>query len=108
MVLVAMLSSSAFAVVRSVSLSTSEKASNSLEVYGSWKLVKAYNNEKSAYAVVEDIYNSVVLKDIVKRHKITNEDLFNRVVKFIIENVGKTFSANSIVNFLKSEKRTIT
>lgn len=51
MVLVAMLSSSAFAVVRSVSLSTSEKASNSLEVYGSWKLVKAYNNEKSAYAV---------------------------------------------------------
>ncbi len=51
MVLVAMLSSSAFAVVRSVSLSTVEKANNSLQVYGSWKLVKAYNHEKSAYAV---------------------------------------------------------
>lgn len=77
--------------------------------YGGFPLIASLNlDEKSAYAVVEDIYNSVVLKDIVKRHKITNEDLFNRVVKFIIENVGKTFSANSIVNFLKSEKRTIT
>ena len=34
-------------------------------------------------------------------------DLFNRVVKFIIENLGKTFSANSIANFLKSEHRKI-
>ena len=33
--------------------------------------------------------------------------MFNRVVGFVVENVGKTFSANSIVNFLKSEKRSI-
>lgn len=76
--------------------------------YGGFPLVASANlDEKSTYAVVEDIYNSVVLKDIVKRHKISNEDLFNRVVKFVIENVGKTFSANSIVGFLKSEKRVI-
>ena len=64
-------------------------------------------DERSAYQIVEDIYNSVVVNDITKRHSISNIDLFNRVVRFIIENVGRTFSANSIVNFLKSEKRTM-
>ena len=34
-------------------------------------------------------------------------DLFNRVVKYIVENVGKTFSANAIVKFLKSEGRSL-
>lgn len=64
-------------------------------------------DEQSAYQIVEGIYNSVVTSDITKRHNITNFDLFNRVVKFIVENVGKTFSANSIVKFLKSEGRTL-
>ena len=57
--------------------------------------------------MIEDIYNSVVMNDITNKHKINNTDLFHRVVRFVIENVGKTFSANFIVNFLKSEKRTI-
>lgn len=42
-----------------------------------------------------------------KRHNITNYELFNRVVKYIVENVGKTFSANAIVKFLKSEGRSL-
>lgn len=76
--------------------------------YGGFPLVASSNfDEKSTYSIVEDIYNSVVIKDIVNRHSITNIDLFNRVVRFIVENVGKTFSANSIVNFLKSKRRTI-
>ncbi len=75
---------------------------------GGFPLVSSSNfDEKSAYSVVEDIYNSVVMNDITNKHQISHIDLFNRVVRFIVENVGKTFSANSIVNFLKSEKRTI-
>ncbi len=61
----------------------------------------------AAYQIVEDIYAAVVTRDISKRHKIRNKELFDRVVKFIVENVGKTFSANSIVTFLKSERRTL-
>lgn len=64
-------------------------------------------NERSAYQIVEGIYTSVITNDISKRHKIVNIDMFNRVVKFIVENVGKTFSANSIVNFIKSEGRSL-
>ena len=64
-------------------------------------------DERSAYQIVEGIYNSVITHDITKRHNITNFDLFNRVIKYIVENVGKTFSANSIAKFLKSEGRSL-
>ena len=64
-------------------------------------------DERSSYQIVEGIYNSVITRDITKRHNITNFDLFNRVVKYVIENVGKTFSANAIVKFMKGEGRTL-
>ena len=63
--------------------------------------------EQSAYQIVDGIYYTVVSRDIVKRHRINKQDLFDRVVKYIIENMGKTFSANSISNFLKSENRKV-
>ena len=62
---------------------------------------------QNAYQIVNGIYHTVVTRDIVKRHRINKQDLFDRVVKFIIENVGKTFSANSISTFLKSEHRKV-
>lgn len=64
-------------------------------------------DEHSAYQIVEGIYNSVITNDITRRHNIMNFDLFNRVVKYIVENVGKTFSANAIAKFLKSEGRSL-
>ena len=64
-------------------------------------------DEQSAYQIVNGIYHTVVSRDIVKRHRINRQDLFDRVVKYIIENIGKTFSANSISSFLKSEHRKV-
>ncbi len=64
-------------------------------------------DQRASYQIVEGIYHSVVTNDITKRHNITNYDLFNRVVKFVAENVGKTFSANAIVKFLKGEGRSL-
>ena len=61
----------------------------------------------SAYQIVNGIYHTVVSRDIVNRHRINRQDLFDRVVKYIIENIGKTFSANSISSFLKNEHRKI-
>lgn len=70
-------------------------------------VAKGKFDERSAAQIVEGIYTSVVTNDITRRHHITNFDLFNRVVKYIVENVGKTFSANAIVKFLKSEGRSL-
>ena len=64
-------------------------------------------DDRSAYQIVEGIYTSVITNDITRRHNVTNFDLFNRVVKYVVDNVGKPFSANAIVKFLKSEGRSL-
>lgn len=64
-------------------------------------------DERSSYQIVEGIYHSVITGDITRRHNVTNFDLFNRVVKYVVENVGKTFSANAIVKFMKGEGRSL-
>lgn len=75
---------------------------------GGFPIVALSNfDDRAAYQIVEGIYHSVITNDITRRHHITNYDLFNRVVKYIIENVGKTFSANTIAKFLKSEGRSL-
>ena len=79
---------------------------NSYIRMGGFPIVALGNfDERSAYQIVEGIYHSVITSDITKRHNITKFDLFNRVVRYIVENVGKTFSANAIVKFLKNEGR---
>ena len=54
-----------------------------------------------------DIYNSVVLKDVVKRNNIRDIDMLERIIAYISANVGNTFSANAISKYLKSEYRTV-
>ena len=76
--------------------------------YGGFPIVALGDfDERAAYQIVDGIYNSVITNDIARRHQITNLDLFNRVVRFVVENVGKTFSANSIVKFLRGEGRSL-
>lgn len=57
------------------------------------------------YTIVRDIYNSTVFSDIVKRSQIRKIDQLERVVKFTFQNIGNTFSAGSISNYLKSKHR---
>lgn len=92
---------------KSRSLSVKEVLTDYLRMGGFPIVALGSFDERSAYQIVEGIYTSVITNDITKRHNITSFDLFNRVVKFIVENVGKTFSANAIVKFLKSEGRSL-
>jgi len=55
--------------------------------------------------IVYDIYSTIVLKDIIERYKIRNMELLNRVVKFVFDNIGNIFSAKSVSDYLKNEKR---
>jgi predicted AAA+ superfamily ATPase len=60
-----------------------------------------------AYTIVKDIYNSTIFTDIVKRGQIRKVDQFERIVRFVFDNIGRTFSAAAIAKYLKSENRTI-
>lgn len=75
---------------------------------GGFPVVNAYDmTEDQAYAVVGDIYASIVLKDIVQRHDIRKTEQLERIARFALENAGKTFSAKTVSDYLKSQQRAI-
>jgi len=62
---------------------------------------------EEAYVIVRDIYNTTIYTDIVKRNQIRKVDQLERIVKFAFDNIGNTFSANSIKGFMESQNRKI-
>lgn len=68
--------------------------------------LQAYGQDE-VYTIVRDIYNSTVFSDIVKRNQIRKIDKLERVVKYTFNNVGNTFSAKSISDYLKAERRSL-
>lgn len=64
-------------------------------------------SQDEIYTIVQDIYNSTIFTDIVRRNQVRKIDQLERVVKFTFNNVGNTFSAKSISDYLKSENRKI-
>ncbi|MBQ8165059.1 MAG: ATP-binding protein [Clostridia bacterium] len=102
------LSFAEYLIFKGVDRKNSKETFNEYLQYGGFPIIGISNfDTHSAYQVVEGIYSSVISRDITRRHNVRNKELFDRVVMYIVENVGKTFSANTIVKFLKNEKRTI-
>ena len=64
-------------------------------------------SDDEIYTIVRDIYNSTIFSDIVKRNNIRKVDQLERIVKFAFNNIGKTFSAKSVSDYLKSEHRKV-
>ena len=56
---------------------------------------------------LRDIYASIILKDITQRNGIRDTDLLERIINYLIMNIGNTFSATSISKFFKSENRKV-
>lgn len=54
-----------------------------------------------------DIYNSIVLKDVVKRNNIRDVDTLERITAYAFSNIGHIFSATSLSKYFKSENRKI-
>ena len=64
-------------------------------------------SQDEVYTIVRDIYNSTVFSDIVRRNQVRKIDQLERIVKYTFNNVGNTFSAKSIADYLKSEHRAL-
>ena len=65
------------------------------------------NNEIEIKNYLKDVYNSIVIKDIIERYKIKDIDLFNRIITYIITTPAQTFSAGSLVKYFESENRKV-
>ena len=68
--------------------------------------LQAYSQDE-IYTIVRDIYNSTIFSDIVKRNQVRKIDQLERVVKYTFNNVGNIFSAKSIADYLKAERRSL-
>lgn len=64
-------------------------------------------NEETAYKVVYDIYSSIILRDTVQRYRIRDVELLERVIKYVFDNIGNTFSGKNVADYFKSQQRKI-
>ena len=68
--------------------------------------LRAYGQDE-VYTIVRDIYNSTIFSDIVRRNQVRKLDRLERVVRYTFDNVGNTFSAKTISDYLKAEHRSL-
>lgn len=69
-------------------------------------LLNYENEEKEKY--LYDLYSTIVLIDILYKNKVKDLDLLERLMEFMISNIGQLFSANSISKYIKNENRKTT
>lgn len=62
-------------------------------------------NEEASMQYLKDMYSSIILKDITQRNNIRDIDLLERIISYVIMNIGNTFSATSLSKYFKSENR---
>ena len=71
-------------------------------------LVKMGLDEQDAREYQQDVYHTVLLKDVIMRNKIRNVPFLENLVRFLADNAGKIISANSIAKYMKSQGDNVT
>ena len=71
-------------------------------------LVKIGLDEDDAREYQKDIYNTVLLKDVILRNRIRNVVFLENLIRFLADNIGKVISATSIAKYMKSQGQSIT
>lgn len=61
-------------------------------------------DEEVIYQYIEGIYNSILLKDVIKRNNIRNVSLLENITRYLFDNVGNIFTAKKVADYLKSQK----
>ena len=81
-----------------------EKTFSEYVQWGGMSLIYNTNNEIERKMYLRDLYSAIILKDIVERSKIKDINLLNKIVQFMMENIGGIISSNSIAGYLKNDK----
>lgn len=77
--------------------------------YGGFPAIHQFvQNEDTIYQYINSLYDTIVLKDIVNRHSVRNVPLFQNISRFVFDNIGNTFSAKKVADYLKSQRLAIT
>ncbi len=67
----------------------------------------SFKDENSKFTYISDVYDSIILKDIVERLKIKDVTSFNKILQYLLEIEGREFSATNVIEYLKKENSEI-
>ena len=87
---------------------TDETLAKYIQFGGLPGLLKMGLDEQDAREYQTDVYNTVLLKDVIMRNKIRNVPFLENLVRFLADNAGKIISANSIAKYMKSQGDSVT
>lgn len=104
-----------FSFAEFIQLNEQEDGSKSVDEFfdqyllkGGFPFLKHFSHEpEAASQYLKDLYNSVLIKDVMKRNQFRDVDLLERILLYVIAHVGETFSANAISKYFKSEGRKV-
>lgn len=66
-----------------------------------------FSNEIDIKNYLHSVYDSIILRDVVKRLNLRDTRLFDRILQYIVETTGREFSCENIVNYLKKDYKTL-
>lgn len=61
-------------------------------------------NQEVIYQYVNSLYNTILLKDVIKRHNIRNVSLLENISQYVFENIGNIFTAKKVSDYMKSQR----
>ena len=85
-----------------------EKIEKAFEDYMKWGGMPQrfyFNDEQETKNYLMDLYDSIVVKDIISRYKVKDVELLNKILEYLMSTPAQQFSVTNIVNYLKSESR---
>ena len=77
-------------------------------LFGGMPGILSINDKDTKINALQDIYNSIIVNDILSRYSINDVDLFKRFSYYLMNTTGQTFSKTSITKYLKNENRKTT
>ena len=66
-----------------------------------------FDDEKQIRTYLSDLYDSIVMKDIIRRFKINDIDLFNRIAEYVMTTPSQTISVENLVKYFKENDRNV-
>ncbi|MCP4603595.1 MAG: ATP-binding protein [Proteobacteria bacterium] len=64
-------------------------------------------NEEVIYQYIESLYNTILLKDVIKRHNLRNVSLLENITRYTFDNIGNIFSSKKIADYVKSQRMSV-
>jgi len=84
---------------------SNESLQKYLRIGGMPYLYHFKGNEAMCFEYLQNLYSTILLKDVIARKQIRNVDFLGRLVGYIADNTGNLFSASSISKYLKSQRQ---